>query len=66
LEMVKTLKFRNFDFFLEGMRCFNILRLQELGVGLDGFLVLVLGVSSLGLCTTDKDSGFLKGFSAQL
>ena len=43
-QMVKTLKFCNFNFVMEGMRCFNILRLQELGVGLDGFSILGLGV----------------------
>jgi len=45
--MVKTLKFCNFNFVLEGINCFSILRLQEFGVGLDGFLILVLGAFSL-------------------
>ena len=46
-QKVSTLKFCNFNFVLEGIKCFNILRLQELGVGLDGFSILVLGVFSL-------------------
>jgi hypothetical protein len=46
-QMVKTLKFSSFNFVLEGIKCFDILRLQELGVGLDGFSILVLGVFSL-------------------
>jgi hypothetical protein len=46
-QMVTTVKFCNFNFVLEGIECFNTLRLQGLGVGLDGFSILVLGAFSL-------------------